>query len=125
MMRRYSDRSRPPAPVVSVIVQRLGSSSGIEVSGKLDTGADATVIPERIVGELHLSPRSHAWTKGLDGTLSRPAVHYVRLQLSGFVIPIVRCVVSERENVLLGRNVLHRFVITLDRPRLQFDITEA
>lgn len=97
------------------------TSSGA-LRGKLDTGADVTVIPERLVAQLGMTPNGHIWLRGYDGTYSRRAVYYVRLAVEGFELPSVRCVAADRANILLGRNVLNRFVITLDGQKLTFDL---
>jgi hypothetical protein len=38
---------------------------------------------------------------------------------------VVRCIAADRLNVLVGRNVLNRFVITLDGRNLRFDLKPA
>jgi hypothetical protein len=84
------------------------------VRAKLDGGADTTVIPERVVRQLGLTPRGHAWTRGFDGTYSRRPVFYVRMRLEGFDLPSVRCVAADRTTALVGRNVLNRFILIMD-----------
>jgi predicted aspartyl protease len=113
----------PPAPVAAVVVIHPVSSvnSGV-MRGKLDTGADLTVIPEALVTQLALSARSHVWARGYDGTLSQRPVYYVRFTLEGHELPAIRCIAADRRNVLVGRNVLNRFVINLDGPNRRFDL---
>jgi hypothetical protein len=48
----------------------------------------------------------------------------VRLTVEGFDLPVVRCVTASRANVLLGRNVLNRFIITLDGKNLTFELKD-
>jgi len=120
------DRSfSPPAPVADVTIANpvTGARSGV-LRGKLDSGADVTVIPERLVVQLRLTPRGRIWTRGYDGTYTQRPVYYVRLRVEGFDLAVVRCIAADRANVLLGRNVLNRFVITLDGKTLTFELKD-
>ena len=57
-MRAFDRQFTPPAPVADVIVTNPVSVIGSGVlPGKLDTGADLTVIPESLVAELGLIVR--------------------------------------------------------------------
>jgi hypothetical protein len=92
--------------------------------GKLDSGADTTLIPWRLVTRLGLTPQGHAWTRGFDGTYTRRLVFYVRMRVEGFDVPSVRCVAADRATVLVGRNVLNRFLVVLDGKNLSFDLQD-
>jgi len=116
----------PPAPVADVVVTHpVSSVNSGGLRGKLDTGADLTVIPESLVPQLALGARAHVWARGYDGTFSQRPVYYVRLSLEGHELPAVRCIATDRRNVLVGRNVLNRFVITLDGRNLRFEVRPA
>ena len=121
------DRSfTPPAPVADVVVAHpVSSATSGALRGKLDTGADLTVIPEGLVPQLALSARAHVWARGYDGTFSQRPVYYVRFSFEGHELPALRCIAADRRNVLVGRNVLNRFVITLDGRNLRFDLQPA
>ena len=90
----------------------------------MDTGADITVIPERLVVPLGISPKGRVWTRGYDGTYTQRPVYYVRLTLEGFALVTVRCIATNRSDILLGRNVLNRFLIVLDGKNLTFELTD-
>ena len=124
-MPAYDLAFSPPAPVVGVTVAHpiSGVRSG-PLRGKLDSGADVAVIPERLVTQLRIGLKGRIWTRGYDGTHSRRHVYYVRLTVDGFELAAVRCVAAERTDVLLGRNVLNRFIITLDGKNLTFELED-
>jgi len=121
----YDRAFNPPAPVADVTVANpVATNKSFVLRGKLDTGADITVIPEELVSPLGIRPRSRAWTRGYDGTYAQRPVYYVRLTLEGSVLPAVRCIAADRSNVLLGRNVLNRFLINLDGKNLTFELKD-
>jgi predicted aspartyl protease len=124
-MPAYDPSFNPPAPVADVMVTHpvTGAESGA-LRGKLDTGADVTVIPERLVTQLGLTPKGQTWTRSYDGAYSQRLVYYVRMSVEGFLVASVRCIATARSDVLLGRNVLNRFLITLDGKRQIFALTE-
>lgn len=124
-MPAYDLNFNPPAPVadVTIVHPLTGARSGV-LRGKLDSGADVTVIPERLVAQLRMTPKGRIWTRGYDGTYSQRLVYYVRLRIEGFDLAAVRCVTVDRANVLVGCNVLNRFVITLDGKNLTFELKD-
>jgi predicted aspartyl protease len=119
---RYDQGYEPPAPIADVVASHPTAAAGLTLRGKLDSGADVSVLPERVVGQLGLTPKGHVWTRGYDGTFSRRPIYYVRLALEGHELAVVRCISAPRATVLLGRNVLNRFVVTLDGPALAFTL---
>lgn len=124
-MPAYDPAFSPPAPVadVTVVNPTTGVNSGA-LRGKLDSGADVTVIPQRLVAELGMTPRGRIWTRGYDGTYAQRLIYYVRLTVESFDLLTVRCIAADRVDVLLGRNVLNRFIITLDGKNLTFELKD-
>ena len=122
----YDQSFEPPAPVAdATVVHPVSGRSSRRNRGKLDSGADITVIPQRLIAELRLTPKGHCWTKAYDGTLSRRPVYYARLKLDEFDLASVRCIAAERDDILVGRNVLIRFVTIMAGPNLAYEMRPA
>jgi hypothetical protein len=84
----------------------------------IDSGADLTLIPQRSVRELGLRDEPiDGFLEGFDGSTT-PAravnieVHFLDYIFRG-LFPV-----TEDELGILGRNVLNRFSLLLDGPRL-------
>ena len=124
-MPAYDATFNPPAPVADVSISHpvTGAESDL-LRGKFDTGADVTVIPEQLPAQLNLTAKGQIWTRGYDGTYSQRSVYYVRMTIEGFLVASVRCIATARGDVLIGRNVLNRFFITLDGKRRNFELSE-
>jgi len=93
--------------------------------GKLDTGAALTVIPQGMVVALALSSHREVWVSSYDGNYALRPVYFVHFVLEGHELTAVQCLAADRETVLVGRNVLNRFIITLDGKRLRVTLRPA
>ncbi|HID61618.1 MAG TPA: hypothetical protein EYP49_02555 [Anaerolineae bacterium] len=101
-----------------------GSGSQRSVGALLDTGADLRHPPE-IVHELELSPYAEMIVEAFDGRRQRMSLYAVGLEVAGTHLSPVRAVAYPTGYAILGRDVLNRFLTTLDSPRLSFEITAS
>lgn len=121
----YNRQYQPPAPTLPVQVSHLFDSPKSEsLEGKLDTGADSTVIPTRLVTQFGLMPTGWKRVRSYDGVVRTVRTYYVRIQLvdKSFVVKVTA---ANRQNVLLGRDVLNRFNLCLHGRALVFAIKPA
>jgi predicted aspartyl protease len=124
-MPRYDTRVQPPAPFVDVLILHPSDHEQTRhIQGKLDSGADISVIPKELADELRLIPAREIQTRGYDGTVRDIQSYFVALEVEGYPIQLVEVVASHRADVLLGRDVLNHFRITLDGKTLAFEMTD-
>jgi hypothetical protein len=64
-----------PAPVAEItVIHPVTAVTRAVLRGKLDTGADLTVIPNQVVLRLGLTPHRQVWARGYDGLYSQRGV---------------------------------------------------
>jgi len=121
---RYETRVIPPAPFVETQVINPLTGETSHLPGKLDTGAAMTVIPTDVVSALHLEQMGDVLCQGYDGIETPRPLYYVALEVAGYHIPMVEVTVSPRRDVLLGRDVLNHFILTLNGKDLTFELQD-
>lgn len=119
---KYDDNYEPPAPAVKLIVYRPFSEESVTGIGKIDTGADITVIPSKWVKELSLIPASVVCIRGYDGRLREAYTYYVRIEFQGFKFPLVETLSSNRQDALIGRDILNKLKLELNGKTLNFEL---
>jgi hypothetical protein len=116
----YNQQVTPPAPFVHVSVRppREGAAEAV-VAAQLDTAADLSVIPGRLVEELQLLPLDLVSALGFGGRLMTLPTYLVEIRVRDLEPVCVKVLASPDEAyALLGRDVLDRFTVMLDGPNL-------
>ncbi|HID91266.1 TPA: retroviral-like aspartic protease [Candidatus Bathyarchaeota archaeon] len=121
---KYSLDYDPPAPALTVRLARPLSARSIELRAKLDTGADITVLPQRVIGELGLIPAGRVSVSSFDGREQWKYTYFVDLSFHNFRFPTVEVIGARRRDALLGRDVLNLLKTTLDGKALCFDLLD-
>jgi len=121
----YNRQVVPPAPFVHVTISRPNDStvSAADLPAQLDTGADFSVIPSSLVERLQLVQLDQAPVAGFGGHVTLAPTYLIGLSVRPFDAFVVR-VIADRDEpfVLLGRDVLNRFEIVLEGPKLVVEI---
>lgn len=127
-MEKYSSSEVPPAPIVVVRVANPTTKNGKEKEGKIDTGAFMTAIPETLVSELALVPAGEYETKGYKkeekAEGQKHCTYFVDIALKGYSFPYTEVLAVDRQNVLIGRDILNQLKLILDGKNLTFEITD-
>ncbi len=120
----YNRQVTPAAPFVHLTVRPPSDgAAGVEVPALIDTGADVSVIPGRLVDELNLIPLDSISAIGFGGHLLTLPTFLVELHIRELSPVLVKVLGSYDEPfALLGRDVLNRFTLLLDGRNFSLEI---
>ncbi len=122
---KYDDALNPPGLIVDIVVRSLAAPSrSVQTRAKLDTGAGITVIPPSIVEELQLESQGMVVMVAYDDTATERETYLVTLEFLGYVFETARVAVAPRGDMLIGRDILNRFVMTLDGKAQTFEMVD-
>lgn len=120
----YSRQVSPPAPFVHLSL--FCTHTGRELRqqpAQIDTGADRTVIPEKLVEELGLVPLDEVPVSGFDGQILLLQTFWLQVQIHEFPPTQIEAIAHASQPFpLLGRDLLNQFRLILDGPQLFLEI---
>ncbi len=115
----------PPAPFVMVRIGLPGGAAAVELAARIDTGADRTVVPPRVPEQIGAMVDRRLRFAGLGGVETELPIYRVQLAIRDLPPVEVEVAASDGEpHVLLGRDVLNRYKLTLDGPAGLLTITD-
>jgi hypothetical protein len=120
----YNQQIEPPAPFVHVSVNSSDAGRIVtDIPAQIDTAADRTVIPERLVEQLRLVPLDELPVAGFGGQVFLLPSYRVELSIRTMSpVPVEVLAHAEESSVLLGRDVLNQHRLVLDGPQLALEI---
>lgn len=121
MTRRFPyDRSRSPAaPVLPITLGRSGAAGKAAALAIVDTGAELSVVPDRLARNLRLPVVSEATVQGVTGS-RRVRIYGAALEINGVTIPIEAAGIGT--HTLIGRDVINRWTLVLRGPAQLLDL---
>lgn len=116
---QYSTEEFPAIPTLDL---RLGAPYGALSIGPLrayvDTGADATVVPISYLGPLRESISDTKNMRSSWGERREVPIYLLDVGIGDLRFPFIEIVADELgEEIIVGRNVLNKLVLTLDGPQ--------
>jgi predicted aspartyl protease len=118
----FDDTFDPPAAVLPVRISGLDEHDPAAMLRMLvDTGADCTLIPEKIARSLRLPVVDKAEIQGVASKGQEANVHAARIRLGS--LRVLARVVALGDECLLGRDILNRVALNYDGPAEVLHVT--
>lgn len=120
----YNQQVQPPAPFVYVTL-RCNETGAIaaDLPAQLDCAADRSLIPGKFVADLGLVPFDQIPVSGFGGQIFVLPTYRLEIEIRGMP-PVMTEVLAHDDEpvVLLGRDILNRFNVSLLGPSQKLEI---
>ena len=112
----YDASYYPSAPFADVGIDGYDESLGTRVVwAMVDSGADATVIPIRILDAIGADYKETAWMRGTAGGRIEVDLYLVAIRIGSNLINGLHVIGSPNQTeAIIGRDVLNQLVVTLN-----------
>src|SRR5258708_3503182 len=102
----------------------VGNETITDLPAQLDTAADRTVVPLDLMEELGVVLLDEIPVLGFGGFISNAPTCLVRVPLRGKTPVMLKVFAPRAEpHILLGRDILNRYRLWLDGPRLLLELS--
>ena len=92
------------------------------VPGLIDTGADATIAPKRLLQSIKARPSTSRYVRSYIGEQRLVRTYAVDVIVNGITLPGIEVIGDDVQELLLGRDVLNRLYLVLDGPRQKIEV---
>lgn len=123
----YSAAYQPAMPVCQIRLGPAGGTTETEpLEALIDTGADLTIVPTRVLREIGAKRVSRGQARSVWGDTRSVDVFAVALSVGNLRLRALRVVGDDHgDEIILGRTVLNRLRITLDGPAAMTEVISS
>jgi hypothetical protein len=122
----YHRNFEPPASALAIEVFAPDDPDRREqVLAQLDTGADISAMPLRLVTVWQMEPLSEIIVSGFDAVPKAVRTYTVGIELPDVHVRRSEVILIAGDHALIGRDILNRFHVNLDGPELIFEMRGA
>lgn len=115
----------PPAPIL-IVAFALRDESPVmrNIKALVDTGADTTLVPTRLIEDLDAPYQYSGMMRAfVSDSLRRVSVHTIDILIGNIRFPAIDVISDDAgEQVILGRNFLNKMRIVLDGPKSSLEV---
>jgi predicted aspartyl protease len=120
----YNTAFDPPAPFVTIRISRVNRDEpGLTTDCLVDTGADVSLIPQRLATQLNLAPADAMIVEGFDGERQHLPLFAVDMIVEDIHLAGLEVVAYPTDHAILGRDVLNRFQLLLNGPEQLLELS--
>jgi len=123
----YSHDYFPAMPTLGIYLSLPSESPLVgPLTAVVDTGADGTLVPARILARFRTAETDQAWIVSQWGEYRLAKAYMLDIHLGVLRLPAHRVVSDDRgKEIILGRDVLNKLRLLLDGPGQTTEILEA
>ena len=122
-MYKYNETVKPPAPYCGALVSNFDSSRQATLEALLDTGSEISLIPLNVARRLGLRYQGTGQVQGITGERVARHIFQAFISIDQNTTRETDVMAWNEESVLLGRDILNHYHITLDGPNLTLTIS--
>jgi hypothetical protein len=121
----YDASYLPAAPVIEIRIGRALSTPSLALTALIDTGADGLVIPLTRLRQIRARKERKAWLRTVTGFRAPVDIYSISLQFGPFAFQDVAVAGgSQPTEVIIGRDILNQFIVTLNGLASAVEITQ-
>lgn len=109
----YDSTFFPSAPFLEIEVDGYSDNSRT-LWAMLDSGADATMIPLRVLRAIQASYKETRWLRGTAGGRLKVDMYLISVRIGNLLIPGIHAIATSSNEAIVGRDVLNQLVVTLN-----------
>lgn len=115
-MWRYDGENFDPAAPVVEVEMKFGGTSAVTVQMQIDSGADLTCIPRRLVPASEDLPYGRSLVAGYSGEIVVRRTYFVSIRMNGYGFEDLEVLPIDDDVGLVGRDILNSLEVTLNGP---------
>ena len=120
----YDSSYYPAMPVIELQIRRRAGQPPLTLKAIVDSGADATMIPLHHLRQLQVRKGQTKWLSGTAGGRYEVDLFTVAVQVGEQSPQYIDVVGTERrDEVIVGRDLLNQYVVTLNAPAHTVDMS--
>lgn len=120
----YDSSYYPAMPMIELQIRRRAGQPPLVLKAIVDSGADATMIPLHHLRRLNVRKGQTKWLSGTAGGRYEVDMYTLAVQIGEQPAQYIDVVGIERQDeVIVGRDLLNQYVVTLNAPGHTVDIS--